>query len=77
LPAGPTGTGPLISFARSGLNVHWDPAFQNLLEFAEACDVPGGGRAAQGFVTAAKPGLWRGQSPTGPTQSIRRGKAMC
>jgi ferredoxin-NADP reductase/MOSC domain-containing protein YiiM len=40
LPAGPTGTGPLISFARSGLNVHWDPAFQNLLEFAEACDVP-------------------------------------
>jgi ferredoxin-NADP reductase/MOSC domain-containing protein YiiM len=40
LPAGPAGDGPLISFARSGLNVHWGPAFQNLLELAEACDVP-------------------------------------
>ena len=40
LPAGPSGTGPLVSFARSGLNVRWDPAFQSLLELAEACDVP-------------------------------------
>jgi ferredoxin len=40
LPAEPVGTGPLVSFARSGLNVRWDPAFQSLLEMAEACDVP-------------------------------------
>ncbi len=40
LPAGPAGAGPLISFARSGLNVHWDPKFHSLLELAEACDVP-------------------------------------
>lgn len=40
VPAGPIGPGPLVSFARSGLVVHWDPAFQSLLEFAEACDVP-------------------------------------
>ncbi len=40
LPARATGTGPQVSFARSGLVVHWDPAFQNLLELAEACDVP-------------------------------------
>jgi ferredoxin-NADP reductase len=40
LPEGPAGAGPQISFARSGLNVRWDPAFQNLLELAEACDVP-------------------------------------
>ncbi len=39
-PARPTGTGPLVSFARSGLVVHWDPALQSLLELAEACDVP-------------------------------------
>jgi ferredoxin-NADP reductase/MOSC domain-containing protein YiiM len=39
-PAGPTGTGPLVSFARSGLNVRWGSAFQSLLELAEACDVP-------------------------------------
>ena len=40
LPSGPTGSGPLVSFARSGLNVRWDPAFRSLLELAEACDVP-------------------------------------
>ena len=39
LPAGSPGTGPLVSFARSGLVVHWDPRFQSLLELAEACDV--------------------------------------
>jgi ferredoxin-NADP reductase/MOSC domain-containing protein YiiM len=40
LPAGPAGSGPLVSFARSGLNVRWAPTFQSLLELAEACDVP-------------------------------------
>jgi ferredoxin-NADP reductase len=39
-PAGPPGAGPLVSFARSALNVRWAPAFQSLLELAEACDVP-------------------------------------
>lgn len=39
LPAGPAGTGPLVSFSRSGLSAHWDPTFQSLLELAEACDV--------------------------------------
>ena len=38
--AGSSGDGPRISFARSGLSVSWDPKFQSLLEFAEACDVP-------------------------------------
>jgi ferredoxin-NADP reductase/MOSC domain-containing protein YiiM/ferredoxin len=40
LPAGPPGSGPVVSFARAGLNVHWSSSFQNLLELAEACDVP-------------------------------------
>jgi ferredoxin-NADP reductase len=40
LPAGLPGSGPLVSFARTGLNVRWDPTFQSLLELAEACDVP-------------------------------------
>lgn len=39
-PAGSSAKGPMISFSRSGLAVPWDPKFQNLLEFAEACDVP-------------------------------------
>jgi ferredoxin-NADP reductase/MOSC domain-containing protein YiiM len=39
-PAGSPSKGPRIAFARAGLTVSWDPKFQNLLEFAEACDVP-------------------------------------
>ena len=34
------GSGPMVSFARSNLALRWDPAFQSLLELAEACDVP-------------------------------------
>jgi ferredoxin len=34
-------TGPLVSFARSGVAAHWKPsAYQSILELAEACDVP-------------------------------------
>jgi len=34
------GSGPRVSFARSGLAVAWDPRYQSLLDLAEACDVP-------------------------------------
>jgi ferredoxin-NADP reductase len=40
LPADPPGSGHMVSFARSGLNVRWGSSFQSLLELAEACDVP-------------------------------------
>jgi ferredoxin-NADP reductase/MOSC domain-containing protein YiiM/ferredoxin len=39
-PAGESGTGPTIEFARSDLAVHWTDDFASLLELAEACDVP-------------------------------------
>ena len=40
-PAGDPGTGPLVTFARSGLSARWrSPQDQSLLELAEACDVP-------------------------------------
>ncbi len=39
-PAKAIGTGPKVSFTRSGLTTPWDSRFQSLLEFAEACDVP-------------------------------------
>ena len=29
-----------MSFARSGVNVRWDPAYPSVLDLAEACDVP-------------------------------------
>jgi ferredoxin-NADP reductase/MOSC domain-containing protein YiiM len=40
LPQGPPGSGPSVSFARSGITAAWDPKFASLLELAEACDVP-------------------------------------
>jgi len=43
-PTNPPGeaaeVGPLVSFTRSNLAVHWGSAFHSLLELAEACDVP-------------------------------------
>lgn len=40
-PDGSHGTGPEVTFARSGITAPWDPnRFDNLLELAEACDVP-------------------------------------
>ena len=39
-PEGVPGSGPQVTFARSGLSVNWSSGFHTLLEFAEACDVP-------------------------------------
>jgi ferredoxin-NADP reductase/MOSC domain-containing protein YiiM/ferredoxin len=40
-PDGPPGTGPEVTFARSGITALWDgDRYNNLLELAEACDVP-------------------------------------
>jgi ferredoxin-NADP reductase/MOSC domain-containing protein YiiM/ferredoxin len=35
----PLGTGPIVSFTRSGLSVPWDTRFKSILELAEACDI--------------------------------------
>jgi ferredoxin-NADP reductase/MOSC domain-containing protein YiiM len=60
LPAGPAGEGPLVSFARSGLNVRWAPAFESLLELAEACDVPVRWSCRTGVCHTCKTGLVAG-----------------
>jgi ferredoxin-NADP reductase len=39
-PDGPPGSGPAVSFARSGLSAAWSDAYSSVLELAEACDVP-------------------------------------
>jgi ferredoxin-NADP reductase/MOSC domain-containing protein YiiM/ferredoxin len=39
-PPASLGAGPNVSFTRTGLVVPWDSRFKNLLELAEACDVP-------------------------------------
>jgi ferredoxin-NADP reductase/MOSC domain-containing protein YiiM len=40
LPQGTSGSGPVVSFSRTGITTEWDPKYQSLLELAEACDVP-------------------------------------
>ena len=39
-PPGPPGTGPQVTFARTGLIVRWSGRDRSLLELADACDVP-------------------------------------
>jgi ferredoxin-NADP reductase/MOSC domain-containing protein YiiM len=39
-PVGPSRSGPLVQFARSGITTPWGPPATSLLEFAEECDVP-------------------------------------
>jgi ferredoxin-NADP reductase/MOSC domain-containing protein YiiM len=39
-PPGPRGTGPPITFARSGLTVPWADRHRSLLDLADSCDVP-------------------------------------
>jgi ferredoxin-NADP reductase/MOSC domain-containing protein YiiM len=39
-PPGQPGSGPSVSFARSGITAAWDRRYASLLELAEACDVP-------------------------------------
>jgi len=60
-PAGPPGEGPLVSFARSGFNVPWGPAFQTLLELAEACDIPVRWSCRTGVCHSCETGLVAGK----------------
>jgi ferredoxin-NADP reductase/MOSC domain-containing protein YiiM len=39
-PTGKPGTGPSITFTRSGLTVNWSQDYGSILDLAEACDVP-------------------------------------
>jgi ferredoxin-NADP reductase/MOSC domain-containing protein YiiM len=39
-PPGPTGTGPQVTFARSGITARFGDAWRSVLDLADACDVP-------------------------------------
>ena len=60
-PAGPPGTGPLVSFGRSNLSVRWDPSFGSLLGLAEACDVPSSFGCRTGVCHSCAAGLVGGE----------------
>jgi ferredoxin-NADP reductase/MOSC domain-containing protein YiiM len=65
-PAGASGPGPMVSFARSGLNVCWGPSYASLLELAEACDVPVRWSCRTGVCHNCESGLVAGEVSYGP-----------
>jgi ferredoxin len=67
LPEGNGATGPLVSFARSGIAAHWNPsAYQSLLELAEACDIPVRWSCRAGVCHNCESGLVSGAVAYGP-----------
>jgi ferredoxin-NADP reductase/MOSC domain-containing protein YiiM len=65
-PAGQPGSGPQIAFARSGLDVRWDPGYASLLELAEACDVPVRWSCRTGVCHTCETGLLSGNISYAP-----------
>jgi ferredoxin-NADP reductase/MOSC domain-containing protein YiiM len=65
-PDGTPGDGPLVSFARSGLTVPWDPDCASLLELAEACDVPTRWSCRTGVCHSCETGLLSGTVTSTP-----------
>ena len=67
LPEDDADTGPLVSFARSGIAAHWKPsAYQSILELAEACDVPVRWSCRTGVCHTCESGLVSGAVVYGP-----------
>jgi ferredoxin-NADP reductase/MOSC domain-containing protein YiiM len=67
LPKDDANTGPLVSFARSGVAAHWNAsAYQSILELAEACDVPVRWSCRTGVCHSCESGLVSGAVVYGP-----------
>jgi ferredoxin-NADP reductase/MOSC domain-containing protein YiiM len=67
LPLKEPDTGFAITFARSGVTAHWDPAaYANVLELAEACDVPVRWSCRAGVCHNCESGLVTGRVVYGP-----------
>jgi ferredoxin len=67
LPKEDANTGPLVSFARSGIAAHWKAAaYQSILELAEACDVPVRWSCRTGVCHNCESGLVSGEVAYGP-----------
>jgi ferredoxin-NADP reductase/MOSC domain-containing protein YiiM/ferredoxin len=61
-PDGPAGSGPMVTFLRSGLAVPWDSRFGSLLELAEACAVPVRWSCRSGVCHNCESGLIEGET---------------
>jgi len=67
VPKDDADTGPLVSFARSGIAAHWKgSAYQSILELAEACDVPVRWSCRTGVCHNCESGLVSGAVTYGP-----------
>jgi len=67
LPEHDSDTGPVVSFARSGVAAHWDAGrYQSVLELAEACDVPVRWSCRSGVCHTCESGLVSGAVVYGP-----------
>jgi ferredoxin-NADP reductase/MOSC domain-containing protein YiiM/ferredoxin len=65
-PDGPAGSGPMVTFLRSGLAVPWDSRFGSLLELAEACAVPVRWACRSGVCHNCESGLIEGELAYAP-----------
>jgi ferredoxin-NADP reductase/MOSC domain-containing protein YiiM/ferredoxin len=65
-PAGAPGTGPAVTFVRSGLTVPWRDDVSSLLELAEACDVPAQWSCRTGVCHTCEVGLLTGSVAYNP-----------
>jgi len=67
LPTDDSGSGLLVSFARSGIAAHWNASsYQSILELAEACDVPVRWSCRTGVCHSCESGLVSGAVVYGP-----------
>jgi len=67
LPKDDADTGPLVSFARSGITAHWKASeYQSILDLAEACDVPVRWSCRSGVCHNCESGLVSGAVVYGP-----------
>ena len=67
MPKEDSDTGPLVSFARSGIAAHWNASrYQSILELAEACDVPVRWSCRTGVCHTCESGLISGTVVYGP-----------
>jgi ferredoxin-NADP reductase len=67
LPKDDADTGPVVSFARSGITAHWKASeYHSILELAEACDVPVRWSCRSGVCYNCESGLVSGSVVYGP-----------
>jgi ferredoxin-NADP reductase/MOSC domain-containing protein YiiM len=60
-PDGPPGSGPSVTFVRSGLTTRWDARFRTLLELAESCSVPVRWSCRTGVCHTCETGIFEGR----------------